>query len=198
MKESEPRGSGGSEDAQRVRRHDRLHSRLARRCSKRPQEPRKASGKTANDPFTLPTQDRSAWNVGRDHQASGITVSGTTAAEGANDLPRIGDLSVVAFLSNRPQCSLNEVAQAITHTGRLNQLSHRILDMCSRKSRTAVARPSNLYIHQSSPDSQILTEHVTICHECCLHTSNFVVTDRKPDDSACGHGCVLCVRRRTG
>jgi hypothetical protein len=114
-KESEPRGSGGSEDAQRVQRHDRLHSRLARRCSKRHAGTTKGERKTANEPFTLQTQDRSAWNIGRDHQASGVTVSGTTAAEGANDLTKFGDLSVVAFMSNRPPRSLNEVARAITH-----------------------------------------------------------------------------------
>jgi len=39
--------------------------------------------------------------------------------------------------------------------------------------------------HQQSPDSQMLKVHVIVCDECCLHTTNLVVTDRKPDDSAC-------------
>jgi hypothetical protein len=59
----------------------------------------KGERKTANEPFTLQTQDRSAWNMGRDHQASGVTVSGTTATEGVNELTKFGDLSVVAFMS---------------------------------------------------------------------------------------------------
>jgi|GEM_PF-4376116 len=37
--ESEPRGSGGSEEAQRLQGHDRLRSHLAGRCSMRPEEP---------------------------------------------------------------------------------------------------------------------------------------------------------------
>jgi len=31
----------------------------------------------------------------------------------------------------------------------------------------------------------------------CSRNCDLVVTDRKPDDSACGHGCILCVCRRT-
>ena len=114
------------------------------------QEPRKASVKTANEPFTLQTQDRSAWNMGRDHQGSGVTVSGTTAAEGANVLQGLEDLSVVAFMSNRPPRSLNEVAQAITHTGHLNQLSHGNSNMNSRESRTAESCPTHQHVHQQS------------------------------------------------
>ena len=46
------------------------------------------------------------------------------------------DLSIVAFMSNRPPRSLNEVARAVTHHGRLNQQSHGNPNMNSRESRT--------------------------------------------------------------
>jgi len=71
--ESEPRGSGGSEEAQRLQGHDRLHSRLAGRCSKRRAGTTKGERKTANSPFTLQTQVRVVWKTERDHSAYGVT-----------------------------------------------------------------------------------------------------------------------------
>lgn len=71
--ESEPRGSGESEDAQRVQGHDRLHSRLAGRCSKRRAGITKGERKTANSPLTQQTQDHVAWKTERDYQTYCVT-----------------------------------------------------------------------------------------------------------------------------